>query len=122
MTVTDSASALDFARTLLAAAGNDRHAARGAALAALGRGWECATVCHYIDTTDVYVPPQPSARERLLAAVDAAGQAEQDYLADRITYRAYARAMDHLVVCRDAAHLSFLSPVRLPERALPGGV
>ena len=58
-----------------------------------------------------------SARQKLLEAVDAAGQAEADYLADRITYRAYARAMDHVAVCRDACQLSFFRLVRLPERA-----
>jgi len=63
-----------------------------------------------------------SAREKLLEAVDAAGQAEADYLADRIDYRAYARAMDHVAVCRDAAQLSFFRLVRLPERAALAGV
>jgi len=58
-----------------------------------------------------------SARERLLHAVDAAAAAELDYLNSRITYRAYARAMDHVAVCRDAAQLSFFRVVRLPERA-----
>jgi hypothetical protein len=58
-----------------------------------------------------------STREALLDAVDAAAAAEQDYLAGRIGYRAYARAMDHVAVCRDAAQLSFFRLVRLPERA-----
>lgn len=63
-----------------------------------------------------------SAREKLLEAVDAAAQAEADYLAGHITHKAYARAMDHVAVCRDAAQLSFFKLVRLPERALAGGV
>lgn len=63
-----------------------------------------------------------SAREKLLVAVDAAGAAELDYLASRITYRAYAQALDHVAVCRDAAQLSFFRIVRLPERSLAGGV
>lgn len=58
--------------------------------------------------------------QKLLDAVDAAARAEQDYLADRITYRTYARAMDHVAVCRDACQLSFFRLVRLPERQLGG--
>lgn len=58
-----------------------------------------------------------SAREKLLNAMDAAASAHLAYLESRITYRAYARAMDHVAICRDAAGLDFFRIVRLPERA-----
>jgi hypothetical protein len=61
-------------------------------------------------------------REKLLDAIDTAARAELDYLAGHIDYRAMTRAMDHVAVCRDAANLSFFKLVRVPERALAGGV
>lgn len=54
--------------------------------------------------------------DKLLSAVEAAARAERDYMADKLAYREYAKAMDHVAVCRDAANLSFFRIVRVPER------
>lgn len=54
--------------------------------------------------------------ENLLDAVDAAARAERAYMADELSYREYARAMDHVAVMRDKCNLSFFRIVRVPER------